>query len=512
MSEIIQLYKDSNKTIKVYPKTVASEVYIDEENNIIQELDKFNSSLDTIVYKTFKRQQYGKIELPEDFYKVNINLVRGLDGKVRHDFKINDYLNAEFDKILYFDTVNGNDVTGDGTISNRYRTLYKCFEEIKSSELNKFKIVGKNNLFREEFNTSTINLSNKFVVITTENEEKIICSGSQSSTRKSGYNPNGMSGILEWTLHENGIYKTTRSATKLVFDLKNRDFQEVGQPLKRVSSLEELQENTWYTDKANVYVKTYDNRKPDDTILILMEIMPMPSFNLINSTLFIENYEFYCAGNKVDGAYTDGTFVVNGDENSKFINHNCVFTGGDNGTVGIHNGLSIRNIKECYSINSICAYCLRDGFNYHYYGVEASERRNRLVYEYNCIGYECGYGSVNNNNNASTCHEGCSILRIGDVGFNTVGPICADVNGCYTICIDCNFDNSLANLGDQNTSYFFDNSSIDLNNNVVGKAYLINCGGESESYSIMGGSGFSVYLSGFYNINKIRGALNINYV
>lgn len=46
MSEIIQLYKDKNKTIKVYPKTLASEVYLDEENNIINNFNEINEYLD----------------------------------------------------------------------------------------------------------------------------------------------------------------------------------------------------------------------------------------------------------------------------------------------------------------------------------------------------------------------------------------------------------------------------------------------------------------------------------
>ena len=40
MSEIIQLYKDDKKTTKVYPKTIASEVYIDENTTILNSLQQ----------------------------------------------------------------------------------------------------------------------------------------------------------------------------------------------------------------------------------------------------------------------------------------------------------------------------------------------------------------------------------------------------------------------------------------------------------------------------------------
>lgn len=40
MSEIIQLYKDEKKTVKVYPKTVASEVYVDENTTVSSALEQ----------------------------------------------------------------------------------------------------------------------------------------------------------------------------------------------------------------------------------------------------------------------------------------------------------------------------------------------------------------------------------------------------------------------------------------------------------------------------------------
>ena len=39
MSEIVQLYKDEQKTTKVYPKTIASEVYIDENTTVATQLE-----------------------------------------------------------------------------------------------------------------------------------------------------------------------------------------------------------------------------------------------------------------------------------------------------------------------------------------------------------------------------------------------------------------------------------------------------------------------------------------
>ena len=40
MSEIVQLYKDEQKTIKVYPKTLASEVYVDENTTFGEQLEQ----------------------------------------------------------------------------------------------------------------------------------------------------------------------------------------------------------------------------------------------------------------------------------------------------------------------------------------------------------------------------------------------------------------------------------------------------------------------------------------
>ena len=52
MSEIVQLYKDEQKTTKVYPKTVATEVYIDENTTVASQLEQIvkKNSINNIIY------------------------------------------------------------------------------------------------------------------------------------------------------------------------------------------------------------------------------------------------------------------------------------------------------------------------------------------------------------------------------------------------------------------------------------------------------------------------------
>lgn len=51
MSEIIQLYKDEKKTVKVYPKTVASEVYVDENTTVSSALEQNKNEIAVLIPK-----------------------------------------------------------------------------------------------------------------------------------------------------------------------------------------------------------------------------------------------------------------------------------------------------------------------------------------------------------------------------------------------------------------------------------------------------------------------------
>ena len=123
---------------------------------------------------------------------------------------------------------------------------------------------------------------------------------------------------------------------------------------------------------------------------------------------------------------------------------------------------------------------MRDGFNYHNY---LGYGNYSFAFEFNCVAYNNGIRDTNNNNNSTTAHDGYNILRIGCIGFNTKGPVLADVNACYSINYDCTmYDSFLNGTPEVKSAYWFDDTG---DTGKTGKSYLINCnGGGKETKAI----------------------------
>src|SRR5699024_10458086 len=106
---------------------------------------------------------------------------------------------------------------------------------------------------------------------------------------------------------------------------------------------------------------------------------------------------------------------------------------------------------------------------------------------YNCYAENAGVDESTTNNNISSAHEGIHIIRIGTKGNKSRGPLIADVNGCYSLCIDCSVSDTRykgLNWG-QNAAFYFDDRESTYVTNPNGKAWLINCsGGSSTEWSI----------------------------
>lgn len=266
-----------------------------------------------------------------------------------------------------------------------------------------------------------------------------------------------------WTLESDNVYKTTRSAVMNVIDNKNRDIYGLPIPLLQVSSLEECKNTngTWYANDTTVYVHRIDNLIPtfNNTIVNIGVTGFAPK--LRNSTLYFENICFTGYGNSCYVGTSYGWEL-----NTEVCVNKCSFVGLKSAS-NKGNGLAIENIYKTYVFDSISAYSQLDGFNYHYAGISAENRRKCLVVEYNCKGYDLGLIDIGNNSNqTSTAHEGCSILRIGTIAGNSSNSCIVDVNGCYSILYDCHVSNTREN----SQGFVF---SSDKDNSA--KAMLVNC-------------------------------------
>ena len=429
--------------------------------------------------------RYGILSYPSEFTQPDVQIYRDVDGKIYHNFDFEKYRVGE--KTIYFGE-GGYDTTGDGTLALPYKSLIKSIEMASSAVESKvvIKALTQNVAFQGFSRDAgrTIIVSGKTISIISDSantSNKIRCINGKNSLG------------LTWVA-DSGIFKSARSACNNVIDFKRVDVYGVPIPYDRKFTLAECIANpyTWYTDAVTIWVHNVDATSPDTDIWALLQSAGF-WMDISDSTMFCENVEFY------NGGVSSGSCDITGNQASVFINKDCLFTGGkvDDSAVTTGNGLSIEGVGKTYSFNSKAAYCAKDGFNYHYSTIPTGDRRSCIAFEYQCKGYRNGVGKTLKNNNATTAHESCTVYRVSCVGWETNGPILADIQGCNVYCVDCHMRKSLINDLAQSlsTGFFFDNTVGAVSNGV---AYLENCssGGEN-TYAISSDNLFDFKLLGF---------------
>jgi len=335
------------------------------------------------------------------------------------------------------------------------------------------KIMGSYLFYRDEIVTATpMVITNKKITITTSNASDIAYVGC------------GQSG-LAWTLEtgKTNTYKASRTNVSGVTDFTkaNRDIYNIPKPYLKKLTIDEVEATpgSYYTDEFVVWIHTLANNIPNNLDVVALVNAHCLEFQLSNSTLIIKNIHIY------NGSRYQGLWVY-GNKASKFIYDNIAVYNSNywNEYTNEGNGIATADLGLTLGFNSVSAYNNRDAFNYHYASIPVLERRQCLAFEYNCIGYKSGINSVELNNNATTCHEGACSLRVGSIGYKTKGPVCSDVNACYSILYDCHMRDSLLSSAPAKAGYRMDTTSapVEVGN---GKLMLYNCdGGGDVSYAL----------------------------
>ena len=438
-------------------------------------LDKFDSQLNLLSFN-----RYGDIELPSDFYNnINFRIYRGVDGKINHNFNIDDVINGW--RTIYI-SENGNDSNNGDTQDKPKKTLNSVFDKINAiSENNVIIKILSPLLTRNNSNVTTTNrIINKNIAIVSDTETNI---GSIESP-------------LSWAKNGNA-YQTTRSAVTDVWDKKNRDFANKPTQYKKVSTLAECQntKGSWCLEGTTLYVRRLDDLAIDADIMVLLQTGSL-MFDLQSDVkLIFKNVNLLCTHD-----LNPNVKIFSGGNKGHFIGVNSNFLGSQT-----MNGLQIENIKHTWLFNCGAIGTMRDGFNYHNY---SDTGENSFAFEFNCVGYNNGIRDTdNNNNNATTAHDGYNVLRIGCIGFNTKGPVLADVNGCYSLNYDCTmYDSLLSGMPNVKTAYWFDDSG---DTGKTTKAYLINCnGGGKETKGINTDGTAKVNVHNFKGNNVNTSVLN----
>ena len=403
---------------------------------------------------------YGEITFPSDFpLTLPFTLYRDFDGKMKHNFN---FANIEVNptKTIYVNSTSGNDTSGDGTVGLPYSTINKALTIAEAAVETKI-LVNVTGLFYEGdiCRSASYSFTNKTIILKSAIENTRILAS--SAFKNTG---------ITWVA-DGGAYKGTRSNIEKsynVVDLSNKDFYGIAKPLSFVADAATCKTtpNSYYCDYSDtisqIWVNRIDGSTPDSNLLAL-GAYPNISFTLNSSTLYIKDFEFYSSGGS-------GAITVNGDIDSTFVHENCIFSSNQNLSEPTANGLSVVNVGKTYGFGSSTAYNGRDGFNYHYASIPEIDRKKCLAFEYECLGHTCGINSIDDNNNATTAHEGIVALRVGTIGYNTKGPVQADVGGCYSLLYDCRMRDSLYEFGSNFESY------------DVGTIVLINCVSSGTRY------------------------------
>lgn len=407
----------------------------DEQN--ISNLNEFNEY-------TNKPLQYGKINLPSEFNDIKFNLYRDIEGKIYDDLDLSSY---NTNNIVYVDFDNGDDSTGSG--ASPFKTIKGALTYINTLAGNNYKIICKTYRFsRNEFwNEQQANeeyTMQKSIVIEPEDPTKrILVSTDQRN--------------LTWTNLGGGVWQTSRSSVKNVYNLQKQNGFGMYEKFTKVNSLEDCQGTlkTWYQSGSNLYV--HSNEEPVYDKYLITLSLPIISFNIHNNRfLRLKNIDFYPA-RRIMFQNNSSDY-----ENSLICENVRIFGSID------YNGFSTDNIKNVYIINCVTGDNFRDGFNYHYTNTPSNVMQNAIIYEVNSISFNNGFEDVNETNNCSTVHEHARIIRCNNIYQNSKTRCIADIESPRVLMINCTINQETQNY-----------RGIEFQDQVAGSgegiAYLIDC-------------------------------------
>lgn len=423
--------------------------------------------------------RYGYLWFPEEFTKeLPFKLLRDRSGVIRHDFKID---SLKIGKGLYVNENIGDDTSGDGSEESPYRSLHKAIREANVGTDDNYVIYVTSHLLSRNYAASAAEVKKNIQIRPKNAENEIVIANSEYRT------------AFSW-VKDGNAYKAKRSGVMNVNDLGERDIYNLPAEYKKVDSVAEVkaERSTWYTDGVDVWVRRFDDTKPNGDVLLLLASSRI-DWTLENSDLSFVN----CVFLKVSAPQQSiNGFRVTGTGNSRLFLFDTVVK------YGTSNGIALVNVKESYLFNCATHSNGKDGFNYHGDGSE-------FVFEYNCESFNNGTLEGNGTYNATTAHDGMTILRIGSVGYDCYGPLLADVNGCLSLNFDCQMSDSLKNAGPTKAAYWFDKTGSSPG---VGKAYLINCGGGGiDTWSINTDGQADVYIQKFEG-NQFPEDLKLNFL
>lgn len=352
--------------------------------------------------------------------------------------------------IYYVDKSNGSDLNNGLSQSNAFKTLKKALAAYSSIKTGcvEILVIGETTFYSDELYGELISTV-PLIIKPSNDTDRIVLNGGIPDTvwsKMDGYN---------------NVYKcNTNIQVDGVVNCNSKDEYGFYNGLKKVYSLNDCENtsNSFYVDSNN-YLTAYVNLEigiPNDKVLPVQKgyLFRFNHSTAINDCgVYLKNVD--TVGISIYTAARDANSSNNG--NIEFVADNCTFQHAFAGNL-----ITLGSYDIVYMINCMGGYAFRDIFNYTGAYLSASQRNNSVVCEINCKLKEGGFYGNNSsgNNNLSTAHNGLNISRLNTSGYNSEGPLVADVNGCRSILIGCQMNNYKKELLGKNC-YVFNNVSAD---------------------------------------------------
>lgn len=322
--------------------------------------------------------------------------------------------------VLWSSVSRGNDTTGNGTFATPYKSINKAISMM----------TGATTIYVE---AGIYDRNNCWKATSPQHDCNVIAVGGPvvSSMRWEGGS---------WTLTTSGTYSTARSTASLVVDKADIDSYGVARRLKKVASqaLCEAEVRTWATDGTTVWVHTFDGRSPDANVLVMIDLA---------NGYMAHDKKVFCRGIEFEGGLSGGFAQSSAalTVNTTVVFESCKFS------FSKVNGLSAVGAGLCISSNCMAFGNLADGYNYH----RGANLVDVKAIEINCTAFSNGDPTdASDNDNGSTAHESCRVVRVGTLVDGTQGPQFADIDASMSWNIGCIAGaSSASNLTSQNVGF-----------------------------------------------------------
>ena len=377
-------------------------------------------------------------------------------------------------RTMFVSLATGSDTTGTGSKTAPYKSLKKAAQVVAADNI-PTTIYAVAGYYSRNWSLNGVTPDANLAIIGVKSLDEIDQPGTVISSL--------CYEAVTWSAHTTaGVWTASRSAVHDLYNTQSVDRNGVFAKIPQLLTLAEVEAATtdcWYTNGTLIYLRRADGLTPVNTEGVGNTIVMsnITGFQLTrNRTYYTQNIIF--EGGGVEGcvwspnstAHSTGRFVM--------------YRGGLQYNPR-NNNLTSRGITTILE-EVDCHGSTLDGCNYHYNTAHATPVQAVAV-EINCRMYGTG-PAVANNNNASTMHDGGTVLRIGGEYFDSYGPVVADVDsGTHSWNIGVNAHGSLAAAGQQNAAFQAKDAGM-----VAGYVYCAGYEAENGFY----GTGF-VHRSSF---------------